>query len=155
MRKFLIALSVLLSLPVVLFLTTWLLPRPTDTTPAWVFEGDGTEIDYCELPVPASVRDAILAHWQAAMEVFDFVGMFGTPGSIRVEGDEATVGDAHDVDLLDSQVIEDGRQVMAEVGDEVGLVGARRLPLPQVVVEQHVVLAQELAQEERLGDAES
>ena len=35
-------------------------------------------------------RDAILAHWRAAMEVFDFVGMFGTPGSIRVEGDEAT-----------------------------------------------------------------
>ena len=51
MRKLLIALAVLLSLPLLLFLTAWLLPRPTDTTPAWVFEGDGSEIDYCELPV--------------------------------------------------------------------------------------------------------
>ena len=50
-RKILIAFAVLLSLPVLLFLTAWLLPRPTDATPAWVFEGDGSEIDYCELPV--------------------------------------------------------------------------------------------------------
>lgn len=35
-------------------------------------------------------RDAILEHWKTAMAVFDFVGMFGQPGSIRVQGDEAT-----------------------------------------------------------------
>jgi hypothetical protein len=51
MKKLLIVVSVVLSIPVVLFLTVWLLPRPADTTPSWVFDGDGTDIDYCELPV--------------------------------------------------------------------------------------------------------
>ena len=51
MKKLLIAFGVLLSVPVILFLVLWLYPRPVDTTPAWVFEGDGTELDYCELPV--------------------------------------------------------------------------------------------------------
>ena len=35
-------------------------------------------------------RAAILEHWRTAMDVFDFVAMFGTPGSIRVTGDTAT-----------------------------------------------------------------
>ena len=51
MRKSLIAVAGLLSIPVLLFLVLWLYPRPVDTTPSWVFEGDGTEINYCELPV--------------------------------------------------------------------------------------------------------
>ena len=50
MRKLLISLAVLISLPVLLFLALWLYPRPIDQTPPWVFEGDGTEIDYCQLP---------------------------------------------------------------------------------------------------------
>ncbi len=50
MHKLLIVVVVLLSLPVLLFLLIWLYPRPADTTPSWVFDGDGTEIDYCELP---------------------------------------------------------------------------------------------------------
>ena len=50
MRKLLIVVAVLFSVPVMLFLLAWLYPRPVDTTPAWVFDGDGTEIDYCELP---------------------------------------------------------------------------------------------------------
>lgn len=35
-------------------------------------------------------RDAILAHWTEAMAIFDFVGMFGTPNGIRIDGDAAT-----------------------------------------------------------------
>ena len=50
MRKFLIAIAVLILVPVVLFLTAWLYPRPADTTPPWVFESDGSELNYCELP---------------------------------------------------------------------------------------------------------
>jgi hypothetical protein len=50
-KRVLIILAVLLSIPVLLFLTLWLYPRPADTTPAWVFEGDGAELDYCDLPV--------------------------------------------------------------------------------------------------------
>ena len=50
MRKFLIAIAVLILVPVVLFLTAWLYPRPADTTPPWVFESDGNELNYCELP---------------------------------------------------------------------------------------------------------
>ncbi len=45
-----ITLTVLVSLPILFFLVLWLYPRPIDQTPAWVFEGDGTEIDYCQLP---------------------------------------------------------------------------------------------------------
>ena len=51
MRKLLIATTVLISLPILLFLLAWLYPRPVDTTPSWVFDGDGTKINYCELPV--------------------------------------------------------------------------------------------------------
>jgi uncharacterized protein (TIGR02246 family) len=43
--------------------------------------GEGTEV---------SGRDAILAHWSEAMAVFDFVGMFGSPAGIQVDGDAAT-----------------------------------------------------------------
>ena len=50
MKKLLITVGVILSIPVILFLVVWLYPRPVDTTPSWVFEGDGTEIDYCKLP---------------------------------------------------------------------------------------------------------
>ena len=50
LRKILIAISVLISIPVLLFLTAWLYPRPVDTTPPWVFESDGSELNYCELP---------------------------------------------------------------------------------------------------------
>ncbi len=50
MRKLLIAAATLLSIPIVLFLLLWLYPRPPDTTPAWVFDGDGRNINYCELP---------------------------------------------------------------------------------------------------------
>lgn len=51
MHKLLTVLAVLLSLPVLLFLLAWFYPRPVDTTPSWVFDGDGTELDYCDLPV--------------------------------------------------------------------------------------------------------
>ena len=51
MRKVLILTGVLFSIPVLLFLIMWLYPRPVDTTPAWVFEGDASAINYCDLPV--------------------------------------------------------------------------------------------------------
>lgn len=51
MRRFLVVVAVLVSLPICLFPLVWLAPRPADTTPEWVFDGDGTDIDYCELPV--------------------------------------------------------------------------------------------------------
>lgn len=51
LRKIFIATCFLVAIPVLLFLTAWLYPRPVDTTPPWVFEGDASEIDYCELPV--------------------------------------------------------------------------------------------------------
>lgn len=50
MRKFLVTIAVLLSMPVLLFLTFWLYPRPVDTTAPWVFEGDASSINYCDLP---------------------------------------------------------------------------------------------------------
>ena len=50
LRTILIAISVLISIPVLLFLTAWLYPRPVDTTPPWVFESDGSELNYCDLP---------------------------------------------------------------------------------------------------------
>ena len=34
----------------ILFLLAWLYPRPVDTTSPSVFDGDGTEIDYCKMP---------------------------------------------------------------------------------------------------------
>ena len=49
-RKLLTGVIVLSSLPVILFLLAWLYPRPVDTTSPSVFDGDGTEIDYCKLP---------------------------------------------------------------------------------------------------------
>jgi len=49
-RILFVTLSTLISIPVLLFLTAWLYPRPVDTTPPWVFENDGSELDYCELP---------------------------------------------------------------------------------------------------------
>ena len=49
-KKILIAMAILLSIPVLLFLTAWLYPRPVDTTPDWVFAEDGSELNYCELP---------------------------------------------------------------------------------------------------------
>ena len=49
LRKILIAISVLISIPVLLFLTAWLYPRPVDTTPPWVFASDGSELNYCDL----------------------------------------------------------------------------------------------------------
>ena len=52
MKKWILRiLVVLFSIPVLFFLTIWLFPRPADTTPDWVFEGDGSELNYCELPV--------------------------------------------------------------------------------------------------------
>jgi len=51
MRKLGLIGAVLVLLPVSLFLLIWLFPRPHDTTPAWVFEGDGTDINYCDLPL--------------------------------------------------------------------------------------------------------
>lgn len=51
MRKLSIVLIVLISFPILAFLTLWLYPRPIDETPSWVFDGDGTDINYCELPI--------------------------------------------------------------------------------------------------------
>lgn len=51
MGKFLITSAILTSIPVLLFLVLWLYPRPLDTTAPWVFSGDVTDIDYCDLPV--------------------------------------------------------------------------------------------------------
>ena len=50
MRKLLMAIAIMLLIPVVLFFTAWHYPRPVDTTPPWVFESDGGELNYCELP---------------------------------------------------------------------------------------------------------
>ena len=49
-RILFVTLTVLISIPMLLFVTAWLYPRPVDTTPPWVFESDGSELDYCELP---------------------------------------------------------------------------------------------------------
>lgn len=49
-RKISIGLSVVVAVPVLLFLTAWLYPRPLDTTPPWVFESDGSDQNYCDLP---------------------------------------------------------------------------------------------------------
>lgn len=43
-------LAVLACIPVLLFLVAWLYPRPVDTTPDRVFEGDASAINYCEPP---------------------------------------------------------------------------------------------------------
>ena len=50
-RRILVALGVLAAIPFLLFLVMLLYPRPVDGTPAWVFEGDSSTIDYCQLPV--------------------------------------------------------------------------------------------------------
>ena len=51
LKKLLIALSILVAIPILLFLVLLFYPRPVDETPAWVFEGDSATIDYCDLPV--------------------------------------------------------------------------------------------------------
>ena len=49
-RWVLLVLSVLVAIPVLLVLILLFYPRPNDETPAWVFEGDASTIDYCALP---------------------------------------------------------------------------------------------------------
>ncbi|MCZ6659765.1 MAG: hypothetical protein O7C67_20960 [Gammaproteobacteria bacterium] len=51
LQKLLITLSILVAIPILLFLVLVFYPRPVDETPAWVFEGDAATIDYCDLPV--------------------------------------------------------------------------------------------------------
>jgi len=51
LRIFLIVAAIVVAIPVVLFIVLLVHPRPTDNTPAWVFEGDSSNIDYCEFPV--------------------------------------------------------------------------------------------------------
>jgi len=51
LRIFLIVAAIVVAIPVVLFIVLLVYPRPIDNTPAWVFEGDSSNIDYCELPV--------------------------------------------------------------------------------------------------------
>ena len=48
MGKILWGLGILALIPVVLLLVY---PRPVDHTPAWVFEGDASLLDYCDLPI--------------------------------------------------------------------------------------------------------
>lgn len=43
--------GVLLVIPPLAIVGLFLYPRPVDHTPAWVFEGDAGEIDFCDLPV--------------------------------------------------------------------------------------------------------
>ena len=50
-RWLLLVLSVLVAIPVLLALVLLFYPRPHDETPAWVFEGDASTIDYCALPI--------------------------------------------------------------------------------------------------------
>ena len=51
LKKLLITSSILVAIPILLFLALVFYPRPVDETPAWVFEGDAATIDYCDLPV--------------------------------------------------------------------------------------------------------
>jgi hypothetical protein len=51
LRILLVVLCVVAAIPVVLFTGLLLYPRPVDHTPDWVFEGDSSTIDYCELPL--------------------------------------------------------------------------------------------------------
>jgi hypothetical protein len=44
-------LAFLVSIPVIFLLVILFYPRPMDETPAWVFEGDASGIDYCDLPI--------------------------------------------------------------------------------------------------------
>lgn len=41
----------IITIPALLFAGLLYYPRPVDQTPDWVFEGDSSAIDYCELPV--------------------------------------------------------------------------------------------------------
>lgn len=49
-RILLILLGIIVAVPMLLFITLLVYPRPVDHTPDWVFEGDASRIDYCELP---------------------------------------------------------------------------------------------------------
>ncbi len=50
-RKLLIFLGPILSLPILFVLTLLFYPRPTNLTPAHLYEGSDQAINYCELPV--------------------------------------------------------------------------------------------------------
>ena len=50
-RKLLIFLGLILSLPILFVLTLLFYPRPTNLTPAHLYEGSDQAINYCELPV--------------------------------------------------------------------------------------------------------
>lgn len=51
LRTILLVAAILVTIPVVLFVALLVYPRPTDDTPVWVFEGNSSNIDYCELPL--------------------------------------------------------------------------------------------------------
>jgi hypothetical protein len=50
-RIYLVIAALVIDIPIVIFALLLFYPRPADKTPAWVFEGDSSNIDYCELPV--------------------------------------------------------------------------------------------------------
>lgn len=51
LKIFLVVVCTLVMIPCLLFTGLLLYPRPVDKTPAWVFEGDSSGIDYCDLPL--------------------------------------------------------------------------------------------------------
>jgi hypothetical protein len=51
LKILLLVLSIVIAIPVLLFTGLLFYPRPVDNTPDWVFEGDSSGIDYCDLPV--------------------------------------------------------------------------------------------------------
>jgi len=66
MKKLLLAMGAFAAVPVTLFILLLVYPRPDDKTPAWVFEGDSSVINYCDLPIldgsGLMARDVSQAH---------------------------------------------------------------------------------------------
>ena len=70
-------------------------------------------------------RDAIVATWKMAMDQFEFVGFFASPGPVQIEGDTAR-GTLYQQELL---VQKEGgeRQVIGRYSDEFAKVDGKWL----------------------------
>lgn len=50
-KYLLLLIGIIVVIPLVLLILVLVYPRPEDKTPAWVFEEDASNINYCDLPV--------------------------------------------------------------------------------------------------------
>lgn len=51
LKKITISFLIVVAIPILFLIILLIYPRPVDNTPAWVFEGDSSEINYCVPPV--------------------------------------------------------------------------------------------------------